>query len=165
MIRGKVRLLGDDVNTDVHCSSKYLPGKDIPAIAAVAFDGLAPGFAGKFERGDVIVAGRNFGNNSSREQAVHILHAMGCSAIVAVNFSRAFFRNAINNGMPVVECDMGRLAEGDAIEIDLAGGTVRVPARDIVRKVSAMPREVMAILTAGGLHEFLRAHPDWSVPA
>ena len=160
-IRGKAHILGDDINTDIHCSSKYHPGRDNAYVAQHAFERLAPGFASHFARGDVIVAGRNFGNNSSREQAVHILRLMGVASIVSVAFGRQFFRNCINNGLPVVECDLGGVQEGDEIELDLAGGRVSVPVRNIVREVPALPPAVQEILAAGGLIPFLKAHPDW----
>ena len=161
LIRGKAHLLGDDINTDMHCSSKYHPGRDNAYVAQYAFEQLAPGFAARFARGDVIVAGRNFGNNSSREQAVHILRLMGVAGIVSVAFGRQFFRNCINNGLPVVECDLAGVQDGDEIEIDLAGGRVAVPARAIAREVPPLPPEVQQILAAGGLIPFLKAHPDW----
>jgi 3-isopropylmalate dehydratase small subunit len=160
-IKGKAHLLGDDINTDLHCSSKYHPGRDNAYVARHAFEQLAPGFAERFGQGDVIVAGRNFGNNSSREQAVHILRQMGVGAIVAVSFGRQFFRNCINNGLPVVECSLAGVAEGDEIEVDLGGGRVAVAARGIVREAPPLPAEVRAILAAGGLIPFLKAHPDW----
>jgi len=162
-IRGKAHILGDDINTDIHCSSKYHAGRDNAYVAQHAFEQLAPGFASRFARGDVIVAGRNFGNNSSREQAVHVLRLMGVACIVSVAFGRQFFRNCINNGLSVVECDLAGAMEGDEIELDLAGGRVSVPARNIVREVPALPAAVQEILTAGGLIPFLKAHPDWKV--
>ena len=161
LIRGKAHLLGDDINTDMHCSSKYHPGRDNAYVAQHAFDRLVPGFASRFAKGDVIVAGRNFGNNSSREQAVHILRLMGVAGIVSVAFGRQFFRNCINNGLPVVECDLAGIVEGDDIELDLAGGRVTVVARGIVREVPPLPAAVQEILAAGGLIPFLKAHPDW----
>ena len=162
LIRGKAHLLGDDINTDIHCSSKYHPGRDNAYVAQHAFEQLAPGFAARFAKGDIIVAGRNFGNNSSREQAVHIMHALGVAAIVATSFGRQFFRNCINNGLPAVECDLGRIGAGDDIEIDLAGGRVAVPARGIAWEVPPLPAAVQQIIAAGGLIPFLKAHPDWS---
>jgi len=162
-IRGRAHLLGDGINTDIHCSSKYFPGKDNAYVAQQAFEQLVPGFAARFEPGGVIVAGRHFGINSSREQAVHVMRAMGVAAIVAVSFGRQFFRNAINNGLPVVACDITRAADGDEVEIDLVGGSVRVPARGTHRPVPALPAEMMAILAAGGLIPFLKAHPDWKL--
>jgi 3-isopropylmalate dehydratase small subunit len=161
MIRGKAHLLGDDINTDLHCSSKYHPGRDNAYVAQHVFEQLAPGFAQRLARGDVIVAGRNFGNNSSREQAVHILRVLGVGAIVAASFGRQFFRNCINNGLPVVECTLPGIVENDEIEVDLASGRVAVPARGIVRETPPLPGEVRAILAAGGLIPFLKAHPEW----
>lgn len=161
LIRGRVRLLGDDVNTDVHCSTKYLPGKDTAFVATRAFEDLSAGFAQRFEQGDVIVAGRNFGINSSREQATHALKIMGCSAIVARSFGRQFFRNCINNGLPVIECALDGLADGDQIEVDLDRGRVLTRAGE--QTVPSLPREVQAILAAGGLLAFLKAHPNWEV--
>ena len=163
IIRGSSRILGDEVSTDIHCSSKYLPGKDTAYIATVAFEQVAPGFARAFAKGDIIVAGRNFGINSSREQAVHVMHRLGVAAIIAPSFGRQFYRNALNNGMPVVECDTAGIAAGDAVELDLAGGRISVPARNIARTVPPLPAAVQALLSAGGLIPFLQKHPDWNL--
>ncbi len=162
-IRGRAHLLGDGINTDIHCSSKYHPGRDNSYAAQHAFEQLSPGFADRFANGGVIVAGKNFGNNSSREQAVHILRLMGVAGIVAQSFGRQFFRNCINNGMPAVECDITGVTDGDEIEMDLAGGRVAVTSRGIVREVPALPPAMQAILASGGLIPFLKAHPDWKV--
>jgi 3-isopropylmalate dehydratase small subunit len=161
LIRGKAHLLGDEINTDIHCSSKYHPGRDNAYVAQHVFEQLVPGFAARLAKGDVIVAGRNFGNNSSREQAVHILRLLGVGAIVAASFGRQFFRNCINNGLPVIECNVSGISEDDEIELDLAMGRVAVPAHGILREIFPLPGEVQAILAAGGLIPFLKAHPDW----
>jgi len=163
IIKGRVHLLGENINTDLNCSSKYLPGKDNAYVAQRAFEQVAPGFASRFAPGDVIVAGRNFGINSSREQAVHILRMMGVAAIVGQSFGRQFFRNTINNGLPAIECGIAGIADGDAIEIDLAAGKVTVAARGISRTVAALPPAVQQILAAGGLIAYLREHPDWQL--
>ncbi len=160
-IRGRARLLGDGINTDIHCSSKYHPGRDNAFVAQHAFEQLSPGFAKRFAKGGVIVAGKNFGNNSSREQAVHILRLMGVAGIIAVSFGRQFFRNCINNGMPATECDLAGVTDGDEIEMDLAGGRVAVASRGIVREVPPLPVAVQQIIAAGGLIPFLKTHPDW----
>lgn len=160
-IVGAARLLGADINTDVHCSGKYLPGTDDAHVAQHAFEQVSPGFASRFKEGDVIVAGRNFGINSSREQAVHVLRLMGVAAIVAPSFGRQFFRNAINNGLPLIECDISGIAEEDGIAVDLAAGRIAVAARGIARSAQPLPAAVLAILAAGGLIAFLRKHPDW----
>jgi 3-isopropylmalate dehydratase small subunit len=161
LIKGRARLLGDNVNTDTNCSSKYLPGKDDAYVAQHAFEKVAPAFAAGFRPGDIIVAGRNFGINSSREQAVHVMHLMGVAAIVSFSFGRQFFRNTINNGLPAVECDIAGIADGDDVEIDLAAGKVSVPARGIARTVPALPPAVRQILAEGGLIKFLQKFPDW----
>jgi len=163
VIRGRAYLLGDEINTDLHCSTKYHPGRDNAYAAQHAFERVSPGFPQRFAKGGIIVAGKNFGNNSSREQAVHILHAMGVAAIVSTAFGRQFYRNCINNGLPVVECDLAGIAEGDEVGIDLAAGGVSVDARGITREVPVLPPAVQAILAAGGLLPFLKAHPDWKV--
>lgn len=162
-LKGRAHVLGDEINTDLHCSSKYLPGRDTAYIAQRAFEEVAPGFATRFQTGDVIVAGRNFGINSSREQAVHVMRMMGVAAVVASSFGRQFFRNAINNGLPVIECDITGIAEGDEIEIDLEAGRISVAARNIERSVTQLPREIRAILSAGGLIPFLKKHPQWEL--
>lgn len=163
MIHSHARVLPEHINTDINCSSKYLPGKDNAYIAQHAFDNVAPGFASRFEAGDVIVAGHNFGINSSREQAVHIMKLMGVAAIVAPAFGRQFFRNAINNGLPVIECAIDGIADGDVIEVDLARGQVAVASRNINRTVPVLPPAVQRILAEGGLIAFLQKHPDWSL--
>jgi 3-isopropylmalate dehydratase small subunit len=163
IISGQARVLPEHINTDINCSSKYLPGKDNAYIAQHAFDNVAPGFATRFKPGDIIVAGKNFGINSSREQAVHIMKLMGVAAIVAPAFGRQFFRNAINNGMPVIECAIEGIDDGDEITVDLAHGNVAVAARNITRTVAVLPPAVQRILAEGGLIAFLQKHPDWSL--
>lgn len=162
-MKGRVRLLGDDINTDANCSSKYLPGRDDSYVARHAFEQVSPGFASSFKVGDIIVAGRNFGINSSREQAVHVMRMMGVVAVVARSFGRQFFRNATNNGLPAVECDVGGIDEDDEITVDLAAGRVTLARSGMVRDVQPLPREILAILSAGGLIPFLQQHPDWKL--
>ncbi len=161
IITGPAYVLGDDVNTDTQCSGKYLPGKDEAYIAAQAFEGVAPGFAGRFQPGGIIVAGRHFGINSSREQAVHILHRMGVAAIVAPSFGRQFFRNAINNGLLVIEFDTTAFADGDAITIDLEASQIVVASRGLKQPLRPLPPQIRAILREGGLIPYLTKHPDW----
>lgn len=163
IITGPVYLLGDDVNTDTQCSGKYLPGKDEAYIASQAFEGVSPGFAGRFRPGGIIAAGRHFGINSSREQAVHILHRMGVAAIIAPSFGRQFFRNAINNGLLVVEYDTAGLADGDQVGIDLQASEIAVPGRGLKQPLRPLPPQIRAILREGGLIPYLRKHPDWGI--
>ena len=164
-LQGRVYRLGDDVNTDLNCSGKYLPGKDEAFIAAQAFEAVSPGFASRFVAGNLIVAGTHFGINSSREQAVHILRRMGVSAIVAPSFGRQFFRNAINNGLPVIECDVAGIEEGDTLRIDMTGQRLEVTNRHVVRPLGSVPEAILAILAEGGLIPFLKKYPDWKIKA
>ena len=162
-ITGRAHRLPGDINTDLHCSAKYLPGKDTAYVAQHAFEQVAPGFVTRFKAGDIIVAGRNFGINSSREQAVHALRLLGVSAVVSPAFGRQFFRNAINNGLAVVECDVSGIADGDDLEIDLTSGTLKVAARGIESAFAPLPAAIQSLLAAGGLIPFLQRHPDWII--
>ena len=103
-ITGRVWKLGDNVDTDVIYPGKYLPIIDAPEMALHALEGYDPEFPGKMQEGDIIVAGANFGCGSSREQAATCLKAAGVQAVIAKSFARIFFRNAINQGLPAVEC-------------------------------------------------------------
>jgi 3-isopropylmalate dehydratase small subunit len=164
-VRGNAFVLGDDVNTDLNCSGKYLPGKDDAYVAAHAFEAVSPGFAARFQVGGLIVAGKHFGINSSREQAVHILRRMGVAAILAPTFGRQFFRNAINNGLLVLECDTAGIGNGDVLLLDRKAHVLKLPTKDIVRPLHPLPAVVDAILREGGLFPFLRKYPDWELPA
>ena len=164
-ISGSAYVLGDDVNTDLNCSGKYLPGKDEAYIAAHAFEALSPGFAARFQPGGIIVAGTHFGINSSREQAVHVLRRMGVAAIVAPSFGRQFFRNAINNGLPVLECDTTGITSGGTLVLDLQAQLLQVAGGSAGRPMRALPPVIRALLREGGLIPFLQKYPDWQVPA
>ncbi len=161
--QGAAFKLGDDVNTDINCSNKYLPGKDIAYVAAHAFDALAPTIASDIAAagGGILVAGDHFGINSSREQAVHVMRAMNVRAIVARSFGRQFFRNAINNGMPLFECDTSHIQAGQLLEIDFSQGTLKVDAQ-VAQTAVPLPTEILAILSMGGLIPFLQKYPDWN---
>lgn len=160
---GSAFVLGDDVNTDIHCSNKYLPGKDVDYVAAHAFENLSSCLAQDMAQqgGGILVAGEHFGINSSREQAVHVMRIMNVRAIVAKSFGRQFFRNAINNGMPLYECDTSLIAAGQLLAIDFTTGELKVNDR-VMQVVEPLPREILAILNTGGLIPFLNKYPDWN---
>jgi methanogen homoaconitase small subunit len=148
MIKGKAWIYGDDVDTDVIIPGKYLRTKDAQVWAQHAMEGLDPEFAAKVQKGDIIVAGSNFGSGSSREQAPRALKGAGVAVVVARSFARIFYRNAINVGLPLVEADIVCRA-GDVVEVDLAAGTVRVG--EIVYQGTRLPDFLMEILEDGGL--------------
>ena len=154
---GHVWAFGDDISTDHIIAGKYLGTTDPKVFAEHAFEAVDPTWAKKVQPGDMIVAGANFGCGSSREQAPVALKTLGISAILANSFARIFFRNAINLGFPVIECAGLRdvVKSGDAIELDLAGGEVRVPSGRML-KFTPLPPNVLEILEAGGLVPKLR---------
>ena len=120
-VQGRVWKYGDGVNTDVIFPGKYTYVSMNPEeMAEHALEDLDPGFAGKVEPGDVIVAGKNFGCGSSREQAATCLKAAGVQAVVAKSFARIFFRNAINQGLAVIQCAeaVDGLEEGEPVQMD-----------------------------------------------
>jgi methanogen homoaconitase small subunit len=148
MIKGKAWVFGDDVDTDVIIPGKYLRTKDARLWAEHAMEGLDPQFASQVQKGDVIVAGRNFGSGSSREQAPRALKGAGVAVVVAKSFARIFYRNAINVGLALIEADVP-CKKGDIVEVSLAEGTVR--AGDKVYQGSKLPDFLMEILEDGGL--------------
>jgi len=154
---GRVWTFGDDISTDHIIAGKYLGTTDPKVFAEHAFESVDPTWAKKVQRGDMIVAGANFGCGSSREQAPVALKTLEISAILANSFARIFFRNAINLGFPVVECAglRDRVKTGDTIELDLAEGEVRIPSGQTL-KFTPLPANVLEILEAGGLVPKLR---------
>jgi len=157
VIKGKVWKYGNDVNTDVIFPGKYTyTVTDPKEIASHALEDLDPDFAANVKPGDVIIAGKNFGCGSSREQAATCLKYAGVGAVVAGSFSRLFFRNAINAGLPLVESKEAHqvIPAGAEVEVDLARGELRYGDR--VLPFPALPEEVLAIVRDGGLIEHVR---------
>jgi 3-isopropylmalate/(R)-2-methylmalate dehydratase small subunit len=157
IITGKAWKYGDNVNTDVIFPGKYTYTlTDLAEIAARALEDLDPSFATHVQPGDVVVAGRNWGCGSSREQAATCLKWAGVGAVVAVSFARIFYRNAINNGLPAIVCPeaVTALQPGQRLTIDLSGGKINCPAG--VFSFDPFPPSVQQILADGGLIPHLR---------
>ena len=157
MNEGRVWRYGDDVNTDVIFPGKYTYQPLTPEeMATHALEDLDSSFAKEVKQGDVIVAGANFGCGSSREQAATCLKAAGVAAVIAKSFSRIFFRNAINNGLPVIELCEGidGIKKDDTVRIDFEKGTVIHEGNEY--HFPALPKEVLAILEDGGLIPHVR---------
>lgn len=167
MMRGRCWKLGDNVSTDHIISGKYKFSAidSLDAMVPHVLEEVIPGFYKRVGRGDVIVAGRNFGKGSSREQAPRLLRAVGVSAVVAKSFAHIFYRNAINVGLLVVVAQrIPDVSEtGDLIEVDPEGGVVRNITRGAEERVSPLPSEVVAILKAGGIVEYIKRYgvPAW----
>jgi 3-isopropylmalate/(R)-2-methylmalate dehydratase small subunit len=155
-ITGRVWKYGDDVNTDVIFPGKYTYSISDPReMAQHALEDLDPSFAQKVQPGDIIVAGKNWGCGSSREQAVTCLKEAGVGAIVARSFARIYFRNCINQALPIVTCDaVDGVESGQEVTVDFVAGTVTTPGG--VYGFPPLPPEVMEILEAGGLIPHVR---------
>jgi len=158
VVRGNVWKLGHGIDTDIIIPARHLV-LPLEEMKHKAMEPLRPRFADEVSPGDIIIAGRNFGCGSSREQAPAVLQEIGIAAIVAVSFARIFFRNAINLGIPVIECEAiyDQVEEGDEAEIDLAAGTIRVTGRDQVFSGSKLPKFLLDIINDGGLIPHLAA--------
>ncbi|GAB4445904.1 MAG: 3-isopropylmalate dehydratase small subunit [Anaerolineae bacterium] len=156
-LHGHVWKYGDGVNTDVIFPGKYTYTISDPAeMAQHALEDLDPSFAANVQPGDVIVAGKNWGNGSSREQAVTCLKQAGVSAVIAVSFARIWYRNAINNGLLALTCPAAveALNPGDVVEIDLAAGLIKSEAGAFAFPPFAP--SVQAIIADGGLLPHLK---------
>jgi 3-isopropylmalate/(R)-2-methylmalate dehydratase small subunit len=155
-ITGRVWKLGDDIDTDVIYPGKYLPIIDAPEMAKHALEGLDPDFPKKIQKGDIIVAGANFGCGSSREQAATSLKYAGIVCVVAKSFSRIFFRNAINQGLALVQSKEAHDAvnQGDQVTIDFAGGEIITLSQKL--SFPPLPQFVMGILEDGGLIQHVK---------
>jgi len=150
-ITGRVWVLGDDIDTDVIYPGKYLPILDPVEMAKHALEGYDVDFPSRIQRGDVIIAGMNFGSGSSREQAATCLKSAGITVIVAGSFARIFFRNAVNQGLPLVQVNVAdSFKDGDKITIDFTEGFV-MDAKGNKYKFPLLAESVQAILDEGGL--------------
>jgi 3-isopropylmalate/(R)-2-methylmalate dehydratase small subunit len=151
-IKGKVYKYGDDINTDVIFPGKYTYTiTDPDQMAQHAMEDLDPDFIKTIAQDDIVVGGKNFGCGSSREQAVKCLKFAGVGAVIARTFSRIYFRNLINNGVPAIVLPelVDKVRKGDILEIDLERGTVNSPYGEF--KFPAYAPEIMAIMKDGGL--------------
>ena len=156
VIEGRVYRFGDNVNSDIIIPGRYLIYIDRERLGQHAFEMLGEGFPDKLRSFDILVAGRNFGCGSAREQAATAIQGLGIKAVVASSFARTFYRNAINDGLPIVECPelYADAAEGDRIRIDLETGTIELGEKRY--PFPKMPESVRKILELGGLAAYLQ---------
>jgi 3-isopropylmalate/(R)-2-methylmalate dehydratase small subunit len=160
ILRGKAHKFGDSINTDYIISGKYkFKTLDMDELAKHIMEDLDPEFYSKIEPGDFIVAGKNFGLGSSREQAPLVIKHAKISAVIAQSFARIFFRNAINTGLPLIVCpETDRIASGDELEVDLQAGIVRDVTKGIELRSEPLPPIMIRILQDGGLAEHILKH-------
>ena len=150
-IRGKALKYGDDVNTDVIIPGKFLVLTDPRELAKHAMEGLDLKFSKKVEERRIIVAGKNFGCGSSREQAPIALKYAGVKCIISDSFARIFYRNAVNIGLPVLECEgvTTKIEEGDELYINLESGLIKNISREVELNADPVPKFLLDIMEKG----------------
>ena len=159
-LKGRAWKFGDNIDTDQIFPGAYLTLTDVEEMGKHAMEGV-PGredFAKKVNKGDIIVAGKNFGCGSSREQAPIAIKGCGVSVVMAKSFARIFYRNAVNIGLPIMECaDVDKIEDGDTLEVDLESGEVKVVNKDLILKGSPLTSLEFEIMKAGGLIPYLKS--------
>jgi 3-isopropylmalate/(R)-2-methylmalate dehydratase small subunit len=152
---GRVWVLGDDIDTDIIIPTEYLALKTVQDMAPYAFSPLRPELASQIKPGDIIVAGKNFGCGSSREQAPEIIKALGIKCVIAKSFARIFFRNAINNGLLLIENPNlhDAVSEGDTIEVEV---NAKISHKGTEYPIASLPQNLVDIIDAGGLVKAMR---------
>jgi 3-isopropylmalate/(R)-2-methylmalate dehydratase small subunit len=161
-LKGRVWKFGDDVNTDLIIPGKYLELTEPTEMARHAMEGIDPTFHERVGVGDIVVAGRNFGCGSSREHAPLALKYAGVGAVISESYARIFYRNAINIGLPALECPgvADAVDDGDVLEIDLNSGIVEVIGKEVRLQFTPLPEFMVGVLNEGGLTAYLRKHMD-----
>jgi 3-isopropylmalate/(R)-2-methylmalate dehydratase small subunit len=153
---GRVLVVGDNIDTDQLAPGQYMRG-GIDAIAAHCLEGVRPGFAAEVRPGDILVAGRNFGAGSSREQAAEALRHLGLAGVVALGFAGIFYRNAINLGLPVLEAEtLDGVTDGAPARLDLDAATLSLSETGRMVQLRPIPSNLRALLAEGGLVPHLK---------
>jgi 3-isopropylmalate/(R)-2-methylmalate dehydratase small subunit len=158
MIKGKVHKYGDNVDTDVIIPARYCTAFTEKELAPHALEDLDADFVKKVQQGDILVAGRNFGCGSSRENAPIAIKGAGISCVIAKSFARIFYRNSINIGLPIIESAEASddATAGDSVEIDLTNGTIRNLTKKKSYSVPPFPEMIQEIINVGGMVEFAK---------
>lgn len=157
-ICGKVFKYGDNVDTDVIIPARYLNTADANELAKHCMEDIDATFVSKVAPGDIMVAGRNFGCGSSREHAPLAIKASGISCVIASTFARIFYRNAINIGLPIMECPeaVDSIAAGDQLSVDLSSGTITDITSGKTFRAEPFPPFMQDLIAAGGLAAYMR---------
>lgn len=157
-IKGKVHKYGADVNTDVIIPARYLNVSDPDQLAGHCMEDIDADFISKVQPGDIIMATTNFGCGSSREHAPLAIKAAGVSCVIAKSFARIFFRNAINIGLPLLECGeaVANTEAGDLLEVDLSRGKIKNLTRGVTFTAKPYPEFMAKLISAGGLIEYTK---------
>lgn len=158
LLRGRVWKYGDDVDTDIIIPARYLNVSTPQELALHCMEDIDPSFASTVQPGEMIVAGENFGCGSSREHAPLAIKGSGIACVVAKSFARIFYRNAINIGLPILECPeaVEDVEKGDQLTVDLKAGTITNLRTGRTYRTSPFPDFIMEIIQAGGLVPYSR---------
>ncbi len=149
----------DNVNTDYVISGRYkFKIQDPKELARHIFEDIDPTFPARVQKGDMLVAGENFGCGSSREQAPQALKTAGFSAVVAKSFARIFYRNSFNIGLLLVECDTDFIDDGDELELDIEKGKLKDKGKGLILEVKPVPQLMKRLLADGGIVEYFKKH-------
>jgi 3-isopropylmalate/(R)-2-methylmalate dehydratase small subunit len=164
ILRGRAFKFGDNISTDQIIPGKYANLRsDLPELAKHAMEDADPDFVNKVKPGDFIVAGKNFGLGSSREHAALVIKMAGVSAVLAKSVARIFFRNAINQGLPVLICDTNKIGTGDEIEVNLSESIITNVTKNTKLTFGKMPKVMVDILNEGGLIPYITKHGDFEL--
>jgi len=156
-MRGRVWKFGDNIDTDLIIAARYLNTSEPSELAKHVMEDADPEFVNKMQKGDIIVAGENFGCGSSREHAPIALKASGISAVIAPTFARIFYRNAFNMGLPIFELkEANEINEGDIVRIDMDSGEVINETTNKRYKFNPIPEFMQELVDAGGLIEYAK---------
>ena len=153
LANGKVFKYGDNIDTDVIIPARYLNTPDMKELASHCMEDIDKDFAKTVEKGDIIVANKNFGCGSSREHAPIAIKESGISCVIASTFARIFYRNAINIGLPILECEEAamKIEEGNELEIDFNNGIIKNISKNEEYKAEPFPEFMQNIISNGGL--------------
>lgn len=164
ILRGMAFKFGDNISTDLIIPGRYAQLRsNLPELAKHAMEDADPNFTAKVKLGDFIVAGNNFGLGSSREHAPLVIKMCGVSAILAKSVARIFFRNAINQGLPVLICDTDNINDGNEIEVNLTSGIITDLTSSLKLISNKMPQVMLNILGEGGLIPYINKYGDFKL--
>ena len=156
---GTVFRYGDNVDTDVIIPARYLNSFDAKELASHAMVDIDPTFASTVEKGDIIVAGQNFGCGSSREHAPLCLKTAGVKCVIAKSFARIFYRNSINIGFPIMECEEAadKIEKGDEVEVDFSTGVITNKTKNETYQSQPFPEFLQKMIDADGLVNYVNS--------
>ena len=163
LFNGKAIKYGDNVDTDVIIPARYLNTIDKKELASHCMEDIDRDFTKKVNQGDIMVAGQNFGCGSSREHAPIAIKESGIALVIAKDFARIFYRNAINIGLLLIECDTDKIDANDELEIDVKQGFVHNKTKDIKLPFAPLPDVMIKLLNEGGLIAHLKLHGDFDL--